>query len=170
MASTNEDLVVNTAVVDLKSSGVESESPNKKKQRVVVVMDEEIDRKNERIARRLALLREVNDLEKACSEEAKKHQADYEEAVSLAKRQVQQLIDGAKAKLGASIATAKDEITKIAKDLSIHVCVRCRERCFRRRPEGGSEGRVRYPLCTMRRIRALPSLRGRSHEGHYRKV
>jgi hypothetical protein len=46
MASTNEDLVVNTAVVDLTSSGVESESPNKKKQRVIVV-DEEIDR-NER--------------------------------------------------------------------------------------------------------------------------
>ena len=122
MASTNEDLVVNTAVVDLKSSGVESESPNKKKQRVVV-MDEEIDRKNERIARRLALLREVNDLEKACSEEAKKHQADYEEAVSLAKRQVQQLIDGAKAKLAASIVTANHEITKIAQDLSIPTTV-----------------------------------------------
>ena len=123
MASTNEDLVVNTAVVDLKSSGVESESPNKKKQRVVVVMDEEIDRKNERIARRLALLREVNDLEKACSEEAKKHQADYEEAVSLAKRQVQQLIDGAKAKLAANIVTANHEITKIAQDLSIPTTV-----------------------------------------------
>ena len=63
MASTNKDLV-NTAVVDLTSSGGESESPNKK-QRIV----EEIDR-NERspIARRLTLLREVNNLEKACSE------------------------------------------------------------------------------------------------------